>query len=31
MYMPVSKGEMKVNPQLVQNSCYLDELENVKN
>ena len=31
MYMPVSRGEMKVNPELVQNSCYLDELENLKN
>jgi hypothetical protein len=31
MYMPVSKSEMKVNPELIQNSCYLDELENTKN
>ncbi len=31
MYMPVSKNEMKVNPELVQNSCYLDELDNIKN
>lgn len=31
MYMPVAKKEMKLNPELVQNSCYLDELENVKN
>ena len=31
MYMPVAKSEMKVNPELVQNSCYLDELENSKN
>lgn len=31
MYMPVAKSEMKVNPSLVQNSCYLDEEENVKN
>ena len=31
MYMPVAKSEMKVNPELIQNSCYLDELENTKN
>lgn len=31
MYMPVAKSEMKVNPALVQNSCYLDEQENIKN
>ena len=31
MYMPVLKAEMKVNPALVQNSCYLDEEENIKN
>ena len=31
MYMPVAKSEMKVNPALVQNSCYLDEEENLKN
>ena len=31
MYMPVLKSEMKVNPALVQNSCYLDEEENIKN
>ena len=31
MYMPVYKNEMKVNPALVQNSCYLDEEENIKN
>lgn len=31
MYLPVLKDEMKVNPALVQNSCYLDEEENIKN
>lgn len=31
MYMPVLKAEKKVNPALVQNSCYLDEEENIKN
>lgn len=31
MYMPVFRKEMKVNPNLVQNSCYLDESENLKN
>ncbi len=31
MYMPVLRDEMKVNPNLVQNSCYLDQEENVKN
>lgn len=31
MYMPVSYNEMIVNPNLVQNECYLDELENIKN
>ena len=31
MYMPVAKSEMKVNPALVQNSCYLDEEESIKN
>lgn len=31
MYMPVSYGEMKVNPNLIQNECYLDEIENIKN
>lgn len=31
MYMPVLKSEKKVNPALVQNSCYLDEEENIKN
>lgn len=31
MYLPVSKSQIKVNPNLVQNSCYLDEEENKKN
>lgn len=31
MYLPVARGEMKVNPSLVQNQCYLDEEENIKN
>lgn len=31
MYLPVSKKQMKVNPNLVQNPCYLDEEENQKN
>lgn len=31
LYMPVLKAEMKVNPLLKQNSCYLDEEENTKN
>lgn len=31
MYMPVLRNEMKVNPSLVQNPCYLDEEENIKN
>lgn len=31
MYMPVNYDEMKVNPNLVQNECYLDEIENIKN
>lgn len=31
LYMPVLKSEMKVNPLLKQNSCYLDEEENTKN
>lgn len=31
MYLPVSRAEMKVNLNLVQNSCYLDEIENIKN
>lgn len=30
MYMPVYKKEMKINPALVQNECYLDEEENKK-
>ena len=30
MYMPVFKDEMKINPVLVQNECYLDEDENKK-
>lgn len=30
MYMPVLKDEMKINPALVQNECYLDEDENKK-
>ena len=30
MYMPVFKDEMKINPALVQNECYLDEDENKK-
>lgn len=31
MYMPVARSQMKVNPNLHQNSCYLDEEESVKN
>lgn len=31
MYMPVARPEMKVNPELEQNPCYLDEIENIKN
>ncbi len=31
MYLPVARSEMKVNPNLVQNQCYLDEEENIKN
>ncbi len=31
LYLPVLKSEMKVNPLLHQNSCYLDEEENTKN
>lgn len=31
LYMPVLKKEKKVNPLLEQNSCYLDEEENLKN
>lgn len=31
MYMPVLKSQMKVNPNLRQNPCYLDEEESVKN
>lgn len=31
LYMPVLKSEMKANPLLKQNSCYLDEEENTKN
>ncbi|MCH5175633.1 MAG: RagB/SusD family nutrient uptake outer membrane protein [Prevotellaceae bacterium] len=31
MYMPVAKRQMQVNPNLVQNSAYADEEENVKN
>jgi len=31
MYMPIFKTEMKVNPNLHQNPCYLDEEENIKN
>ena len=30
MYLPVYKKEMKINPALVQNECYLDEEENKK-
>lgn len=30
MYMPVLRKEMKINPSLVQNECYLDEVENKK-
>ncbi len=30
MYLPVYKKEMKINPSLVQNECYLDEEENKK-
>jgi hypothetical protein len=30
MYLPVYKKEMKINPSLVQNECYLDEDENKK-
>ena len=31
LYMPVLKSEKKANPELEQNSCYLDEEENLKN
>ena len=31
MYMPVLRGEMKLNPNLKQNESYLDEQENQKN
>ena len=31
MYMPVYRDEIKRNPNLQQNECYLDELENTKN
>lgn len=31
MYMPILKSQMQVNPNLVQNSAYLDEEEIVKN
>lgn len=31
MYMPVYKKQMQVNPNLVQNSCYLDEESLVNN
>ena len=31
MYMPIFKTQMQVNPNLVQNSAYLDEEEIVKN
>lgn len=31
MYMPILKGQMQVNPYLVQNPAYADEEENVKN
>ena len=31
LYMPVLKSEKKANPLLEQNSCYLDEEENLKN
>lgn len=31
LYMPVLKSEKKANPLLEQNSCYLDEEENIKN
>lgn len=31
MYMPVRKREIMLNPNLQQNECYLDELENKKN
>jgi hypothetical protein len=31
MYMPVSKAQIKLNPNLVQNHCYNDEEETNKN
>ena len=31
MYLPVLKDQMKINPLLVQNPCYYDEEETVKN
>lgn len=31
LYMPVLRSEKKANPLLEQNSCYLDEEENIKN
>lgn len=31
MYMPIYKGQMEVNPNLIQNSAYADEEETVKN
>ena len=31
MYMPVSKSQIKINPNLTQNPCYDDEEESVKN
>lgn len=31
MYMPILKGQMQVNPYLVQNPAFADEEDNVKN
>ena len=31
MYMPVLKSQIKLNPNLVQNPCYYEEEESVKN
>ncbi len=31
MYLPVLKDQMKINPKLIQNPCYYDEEEVVKN
>ena len=31
MYMPISKSQIKINPNLIQNPCYDDEEESVKN